>query len=165
MHKPPFSSFHPFSSPQLALLLQDFLRSPGADPAVEAAFRQFLAQRAARSHPGLENALDWLLALYKFALPFLLISLLAKLSGGGGSGDGDGGGGYESLRQSLAPSPRVGLLPGGKPPSERLLGGLRQGSESPSGPGTPQEGAASGARSQRDLIVAAVARNSRLQPA
>jgi hypothetical protein len=50
------------------------------DPSTETLFREFLAERAQRSHPGLESALDWLLALYKFAFPFMIISLLAKLS-------------------------------------------------------------------------------------
>lgn len=67
---------------ELSFLIQDFLRSPTLDPEIEIMFKQYLAQRATRSHPGLESALDWVLALYKFAFPFVLISLLAKLTGG-----------------------------------------------------------------------------------
>lgn len=69
-----------FTVVQLAHIIQDFLRTPGVDSSTETLFREFLAERAQRSHPGLESALDWLLALYKFAFPFMIISLLAKLS-------------------------------------------------------------------------------------
>ncbi len=35
-----------------------------------------------RSYPRLEGLLDWLLSIYKFVFPFLVISAVAKLSGG-----------------------------------------------------------------------------------
>jgi hypothetical protein len=71
---------------ELSRLIQEFMESSHADPALESAFRQFLAHRATRSHPGLENILDWVLALYKFAFPFVIISFLARLTGGGDNG-------------------------------------------------------------------------------
>jgi len=127
---------------QVVFLVQDFLRSPGIDPNMEVAFRQYLAQRAVRSHPGLENALDWLLAVYKFAFPFIVISLIAKLGSSPASND-----------------KRVEVIvsENGKPEVPNLLrtnswavdqvmpskvatgmfGKLRP--QSPHGPGTPQE--------------------------
>lgn len=86
---------------ELAYLVQDFLRQPGADPAVEARFRAFLAGRARQAHPRLEAALDWALAAYKFAAPFIVISLLARLT------RGEGG---EAEAAPAAPPPRS---PGG----------------------------------------------------
>ncbi|KAL4431505.1 hypothetical protein ABPG75_006761 [Micractinium tetrahymenae] len=66
---------------QLAHLVADFIHQPGQDPELEQRFTDFLAQRAAKSYPRLESALDWLLAIYKFIFPFLIISLVAKLQG------------------------------------------------------------------------------------
>jgi hypothetical protein len=74
---------------QLAHLIQEFLRSPAVESTAEESFRHFLSQRANRSHPVLENALDWVLALYKFAFPFMVISLIAKLSASGGPSRSD----------------------------------------------------------------------------
>lgn len=144
---------------ELSFLIQDFLRSPGVDPAVEASFRQYLAHRAGRSHPSLESALDWILAAYKFAFPFLVISLVAKLgssaSGGGGARDDQGEHELEAMQQNngmagppppgrqtswameqLAPPSRVSVSEKG---SSVATGYGRQGSKSPLGPGTPQE--------------------------
>ncbi|PRW20410.1 Heat shock 83-1 [Chlorella sorokiniana] len=66
---------------QLAHLVAEFLEQPTVDPAVREQFLQFLAVRATRSYPRLESALDWLLSIYKFVFPFLIISMVAKLSG------------------------------------------------------------------------------------
>jgi hypothetical protein len=65
---------------ELSSIIQDFLHSPAVDPSVETAFRAYLAQRAQRSHRGLESALDWLLAVYKFAFPFVVLSLITKVT-------------------------------------------------------------------------------------
>lgn len=43
-----------------------------------------------RSYPRLEGLLDWLLSIYKFAFPFLIISMVARLSGGNGGEAGEG---------------------------------------------------------------------------
>ncbi|KAL4853524.1 hypothetical protein ACK3TF_005543 [Chlorella vulgaris] len=80
---------------QLAFLVGDFLQQPGMDPQVEQRFKQYLMDRASRSYPRFESLLDWLLAVYKFVFPFLIISLAAKR----GSGSRDPGaepGGVES---------------------------------------------------------------------
>lgn len=123
---------------QLTLLIQDFLRSPAVDPAVELAFRDFLQDRAARSHPALESALDWILAIYKFAFPFLLISLVAKLSAGGGGGDAVSSGG--ALPQLAMVSKRSSLNHNGSlRHGDRSLSKQRSDLANISGPGTPQE--------------------------
>ena len=150
---------------ELALLLQDFMHSPAVDPSVEASFRHFLADRATRSHPGLENILDWVLALYKFAFPFLIISLLAKLSGGSGGGgsgsedtsesdvrEGGGGGGYlvetgdanNGGRQAIA---RRQMPSTSDKQSSPTIGG---------GTVTPKEGSER-SKLRQDLLAAAVA--------
>lgn len=63
----------------LSQLVAEFLQQPGMDPTLELRFKDFLAERASKSYPRLESALDWLLAVYKFVFPFLVIHLVAKL--------------------------------------------------------------------------------------
>ncbi|GAB4816340.1 hypothetical protein N2152v2_003386 [Parachlorella kessleri] len=69
---------------ELAHLIGDFMRTQPEQ--TQSQFVQFMADRATRSYPQLEGLLDWLLSLYKFAFPFLIISMVAKLSGGDDSG-------------------------------------------------------------------------------
>jgi hypothetical protein len=57
---------------QLCALVGDFLKSPAVAPGTEQQLRAFLEERAARSYPALETTLDWLLSMYKLALPFLV---------------------------------------------------------------------------------------------
>ena len=142
---------------QLSLLVQEFLRTPGVDPSIETAFRHFLAERAARSHPGLENALDWVLALYKFAFPFLIISLLAKLSSGAG-----GGGDTAPPRAIPLHRPPPQLLggsgkTGGNSPGSGFVDKVRAKSMSTAGYESARSGSERSA-SQGELIAAAVAR-------
>ncbi|PSC74482.1 Heat shock 83-1 [Micractinium conductrix] len=73
---------------QLSTLLVEFLQQPGVDPSIEPRLMSFLEARAAKSYPRLESLLDWLLAIYKFLFPFLVISLVARLQGGGSDDQG-----------------------------------------------------------------------------
>jgi uncharacterized membrane protein YgcG len=150
--------------PQLTYLIHDFLHSPGVDPELEPRFRQFLAERAVRSHPQLESALDWLLGLYKFAAPFLAISLLAKLAGDNGGDEGEAGG----MGGGVSPPPSVASGAGGRwaalgaaapLPLAAISGGQRRSGgggrqvSSPEGPDTPQEVAAGQLRAQLDALA------------
>ena len=148
---------------ELARLLQEFMESPHADPAMESAFRQFLAHRATRSHPGLENALDWVLALYKFAFPFVIISIIAKLTGGGSSDSDSGGamlGGEHLASVQSAGTPSLQHYVAASS-SKRLVAKVRKHSGSPStpAPNTPQEWDGSEKTSQ-DVFVNVVARRA-----
>jgi hypothetical protein len=124
---------------ELARLLQEFMESSHTDPALESAFRQFLAHRATRSHPGLENILDWVLALYKFAFPFIIISFLAKMSGGGSDDNGAVLAG-EATPNMLQQQQQQHI---GASSGRRLIAQIRSkhssGSPSTPAPGTPQE--------------------------
>jgi hypothetical protein len=122
---------------ELSRLVQEFMDSHNADPTIETAFRSFLAERASRSHPGLENILDWILSLYKFAFPFIIISFLAKLTGGGSDDNsamlaaehsGGRGGSPHSLQLATTNSKRL---------AAKILS--RHSSRSPSTPDTPND--------------------------
>ncbi|CAL8464561.1 g4096 [Coccomyxa elongata] len=65
---------------QLADIVKDFFSQ--RDPEAEERFRLFLEEKAHRSHAKLERALDWLLAIYKVALPILICMLMARGSNG-----------------------------------------------------------------------------------
>lgn len=70
---------------QLSTLVQEFFRQTSQlrqDDTSEALFRDFLGQRATRSRPSLEQALDWILALYKVVWPVLVVFLVSKLNSG-----------------------------------------------------------------------------------
>jgi hypothetical protein len=133
---------------ELSRLVQEFMESADANPAMESAFRQFLAHRATRSHPGLENILDWVLALYKFAFPFIIISFLAKLTGNGSDDNSDMLGGEQHIAA------------GG---SKRLVTKVRSrhssGSPLTPSPSTPQDWNGS-KETRQDAIVQVVARRA-----
>ena len=103
------------------------------------------------SFPHLESSLDWLLAIYKFAFPFLVISMVAKLSSResddssppqqpaarrrvdtASGGSGGAGGGWQGLPPAL----------GGATLPRQLTRGSseRHSSLSPRAPPTPVEG-------------------------
>lgn len=65
---------------RLALLVEDFFETAYADPSAKAAFEHYLALHASKTIASLEKTLDWVLTIYKFLFPFVVISLLAKLS-------------------------------------------------------------------------------------
>lgn len=65
---------------RLALLVEDFFETAYVDPSAKAAFEQYLALQASKTIASLEKTLDWVLTFYKFIFPFVVISLLAKLS-------------------------------------------------------------------------------------
>ncbi|KAK9824856.1 hypothetical protein WJX74_000390 [Apatococcus lobatus] len=68
---------------QITALVQEYFEDvKRSDPARELDFREFLDRKAQRSHPTLEIWLDWILFLYKMALPFLLFFTVIKLTGG-----------------------------------------------------------------------------------
>lgn len=146
---------------ELSRLVQEFMDSVHADPAVESAFRQFLADRATRSHPGLENILDWVLALYKFAFPFIIISFLAKLTGGG-SGDNSDMLVGEHLVGASSPNihQQQHIAAGG---SKRLVAKVQSkhssGSPSTRTPSTPQDSNGS-EKTHQDVLVHVVARHA-----
>lgn len=69
---------------QLTDILKEFFKqTERTDPHAEEHFRYFLQERADRSHAKLEKILDWLLAIYKIAFPFLVCLMVAKVSGSG----------------------------------------------------------------------------------
>lgn len=110
---------------ELTHLLGEFFKTY-KDPHVEAGFKQFLAERAVSSYPQVESILDWLLSLYKFVFPFLLISFFGK--SGGAPGDS-----HHTTPQLGSPTDHKGYLASGL---ERTR------SRSPAGPSTPTEGGA-----------------------
>ena len=54
----------------------------------ERAFRHYLKDVAAHRYRHLESGLEWVLGLYKFVFPLLIIQLLMKVLGGGGEKEG-----------------------------------------------------------------------------
>ncbi|KAK9905052.1 hypothetical protein WJX75_008675 [Coccomyxa subellipsoidea] len=73
---------------QLADIVKDFFKqTDGVDPEGEQRFRWFLQEKAHRNHAKLERVLDWLLAIYKVAIPILVFVLMAR---GSSSKDDDG---------------------------------------------------------------------------
>jgi len=146
---------------ELSRLVQEFMDSADVNPAVESAFRQFLAHRATRSHPGLENILDWVLALYKFAFPFIIISFLAKLTGNGSDDNSDMLKEQHPVRASTPSTsmhPQQHTIAGG---NKRLMAKVRSrhSSGSPSTPSTPQDWNESKGNGQ-DAFVHVVARRA-----
>jgi hypothetical protein len=65
---------------RLALLVEEFFETAYGDPSAKAAFEQYLALHASKTIASLEKILDWVLTFYKFLFPFVVISLLTKLS-------------------------------------------------------------------------------------
>jgi hypothetical protein len=125
---------------ELAYLVQEFLRQPGADPAVEARFRAFLAGRARQAHPRLEAALDWALAAYKFAAPFIVISLLARLTRGeGGEADAAPGAPLPCSPGGDARWLSAACEPAWPAPAKRAVACADLSDEPGLGPGTPVE--------------------------
>ncbi|KAK9864729.1 hypothetical protein WJX84_003509 [Apatococcus fuscideae] len=67
---------------QMSALIQEYFEEiKRVDPQQEQDFRDFLGRKAQRSYPKLEIWLDWLLFIYKMALPFLLFFTVIKLTG------------------------------------------------------------------------------------
>lgn len=124
---------------ELCALLGDFLKSPAVATDTEQQLRAFLEERAARSYPALETTLDWLLSMYKLALPFLLISIVAKLSSGRGHGTSQHEDYFALAEQAESPSwgAHDELLR--KHPVKALPLGHRARSVSPAAPLTPVE--------------------------
>ncbi|EIE19167.1 hypothetical protein COCSUDRAFT_34372 [Coccomyxa subellipsoidea C-169] len=92
---------------QLADIVKDFFRqSDGVDPEAEQRFRYFLQEKAHRNHAKLERVLDWLLAIYKVAIPILIFVILAK---GPSSKNGDGGK-HDRIKAIHSRSPSSGSL-------------------------------------------------------
>lgn len=50
-------------------------------------FRKFLVETAAHRHRALESSLEWLLGLYRYIFPFIVLQLIMKLFGDSGSSD------------------------------------------------------------------------------
>lgn len=72
---------------ELSMLLQEFFKTSGVDHSLESTFKDFLADKAVRSHAHFEKFIDWVLTLFKFFFPFLAISILSKWSSHNGNGD------------------------------------------------------------------------------
>jgi hypothetical protein len=89
-------------SKKMAVLVEDFLRSPGIDPQVEAHFRSFLAHQRVRSFPKLETTLDWVLQLYWVILPALVFSMMCNMMAKKQPASSESG---ESLLESPGGSP------------------------------------------------------------
>lgn len=68
---------------QLTSLLEDFFeRMP--DNTTETLLREYLLIKSSRKHKFLERFFDWMLSVYRFLLPFLLVYLATLVFGGGG---------------------------------------------------------------------------------
>jgi hypothetical protein len=142
---------------ELSLLLQEFFKTSGADHSLENTFKEFLDDKAVRSHAHFEKIIDWVLTLFKIVFPFLAISILSKWSSHKGNGD--------TVDQQLQTAAAEVQLAGQFDDAETIIGGgcrqdvslLRgnsglkpsssshyrrvRGSESPAaGPSTPTEG-------------------------
>lgn len=73
---------------QLTTLLEDFFERM-ADNTTETLLREYLLVKSSRKHKSLERMFDWLLGVYWFILPFLMVYVGAMVLGGGGSRKSD----------------------------------------------------------------------------
>lgn len=73
---------------QLTSLLEDFFERM-ADNTTETLLRDYLLIKASRKHKILERFFDWMLSVYWFVLPFVLVYAGAMMFGGGGSSKSD----------------------------------------------------------------------------
>jgi len=73
---------------QLTSLLEDFFERM-ADNTTETLLRDYLLVKSSRKHKFLERFFDWMLGVYWFILPFLLVYVGAMVLGGSGAGKSD----------------------------------------------------------------------------